>query len=418
VGKTAKDKHPLSGLSPFEVRSLLVEKKALLPHGYKLPYMQWYEDDFKSSDGVDEMEPLARLMYRQLLAKAWVSKDAPYLPNDKDKLMRLADCPDEITWKKHGPSVVAMFKKTENKKSLYHQRQMSDYTLQIIKIVTNSKNGGLGGRPPKPEKTNDQGETERIPTGNPIERQPELEPEPALEPKPERESEPELDGAKPETDPLFLENEDTDNMNPVREIPKIAAKILHIEVKAVYPSDANRLKELTAVHGGTRVVNDFTEWCEENVGAVSKPVPEYLKVASDRLRGAASPLTDKAVVDATREMTYISGNTVLFNDRQKAAVSRLIQDGNTGSELEVVFKEFFQQLDTSNPKNLEFAAKNFIEAADAMCYTRRKQQHVRLSEQAAVDSAREIMEAQGVSDREARRKAREEELELVEDVLE
>jgi hypothetical protein len=213
-----------------------------------------------------------------------------------------------------------------------------------------------------------------------------------------------------------FEDKDTD-MNPVREIPKISENILGVEVK-IYPSDATRVKELTAVHGGTRVTNDYTEWCHEHVGVYSRPLPEYLKVASDRLRGAVSPAMDKAVVDATREMTYISGNMVLFNDRQKATISRLIQDGNSVEELEGAFKEFFQKMDTSNPKNYEFAAKNFIEAADAMCYTRRKQQHVRLSEQAAADRAREVMVAESVSDREVRRKAREAEEALIEDVLE
>jgi hypothetical protein len=93
-----KHQNQTAGLGLEELQDLLEEKRAELPYGYKLPYMQWYEDDFKSSDGVSEMSPLGRLMYRQLLAKAWVHKQAPYLPNDSKKLQRLADCPSDEAW--------------------------------------------------------------------------------------------------------------------------------------------------------------------------------------------------------------------------------------------------------------------------------------------------------------------------------
>lgn len=221
-------------------------------------------------------------------------------------------------------------------------------------------------------------------------------------------------GVETETSPSHFE-EDTD-MNPAREIPKISMRVLHIETK-IFPSDAVRLKELTAAYGGTRVTNDFTEWAEENVGQVSKPLSEYLKIAPERLRGAVSPAADKTVMDISNELTYLSDNKVVFNNSHRLTLTEIAKEGATKDEIEVAFAEFIGNLDTSNPRNFEFAAKQFLEGARGMIYTNRKKKQIKAAEQTALDHVREQLSAQGEREKEERLKAREEEESLIEDEL-
>ena len=359
-------KNPLAGLDIEGVQKLLKEKLSTLPLGYKLPYMQWYEDDFKSSDGVEELAPLARLMYRQLLAKAWVAKDAPYLPSDKERLYRLADCPDEESWKKHGPSVLSMFQKSKDRKRLFHSRQLLDYTAQIARISANTINGKKGGRPEKPKKTKDINETQIEPTENPTKRQSESE----SELKPASEQEPK---STPEISLDFLEDGEIDMSKISKEIQLACGGR-----SKVYPQQDEQLKALEGEHSRSAVVTDFKAFLQENEGDDFRygPVSAYLHVASDRLSADTAPAVasakDPEVVSLARELTYVSGGQISLVDKQRIRLAEVLKEFSA-AEITSAFSVWFADQDTSDPKNLSFLAGKFVQIADSLCYTARRQ---------------------------------------------
>lgn len=375
-------KNPLAGLDLNEVQVLLKEKLSTLPHGYKLPYMQWYEDDFKSSDGVEELSPLARLMYRQLLAKAWAAKEGPFLPADKERLVRLADCPDDESWKKHGPSVVAMFLKTKDRKRLFHPRQLLDYASQIIRISANTINGKKGGRPPKLKKTNKEPETQiethSEPPDNPIKRQPELESESKPTSESELESTPKipldfLEDGQEETEEFFEDGES--------DMSKISKEIqLASGGRAkVYPQQDEQLKALEVEHSRSAVVTDFKAFLQENEGDDFRygPVSAYLNVASDRLSAGTAPAVasarDPEVVSLARELTYASGGEIAFQDKQRSRLAEVLKEFSA-AEITSAFSAWFADQDTSDPKNVSFLAGKFVQIADQLADTARRKQ--------------------------------------------
>lgn len=93
---------------------------------YKPPYQPWYERDFRGDPYVCDMNPVARMIYRSLLQRGWVTDNPPYLPNDPDALRFWADCPTDL-WKEHKSSVLKMFKVTEDGKWLYNRRSLEEY---------------------------------------------------------------------------------------------------------------------------------------------------------------------------------------------------------------------------------------------------------------------------------------------------
>ena len=171
-------KNQIAGMTLLEIQRFLEEEKAALPYAYKLPYMMWYEDNFVGSSEVRDMHPVEEWMYRQLLAKAWVSKNAPYLPRDPAALQRLSGCRDNKLWAKHSPAVLEMFEETSNKKEVFHARQLIDYAVQIAKIASNIANGSKGGRPKKRMVPSEETENNQsVSQNNHMQRQLELEPE-------------------------------------------------------------------------------------------------------------------------------------------------------------------------------------------------------------------------------------------------
>ena len=372
-------KNPLAGLDLHEVQVLLQEKLAGMPHGYKLPYMQWYEDDFKSSDGVEEMAPIARLMYRQLLAKAWSSKEAPYLPSDKDKLFRLADCPDEGTWKKHSGSVLAMFVRTRDKKRYFHPRQLLDYASQIIRISANTSNGKKGGRPPKPKETNDkqetQLETETEPNQNPNKRQSEPEPEAKQESKPTQKTQ--LDFDTGEDDFLETEEGDSDMNLKAFKAEMISAGVERGVIISGYDNTWADLKLLTVAHGSAAVVNDFGEFLDEGGEYPKGALVAYKWVAADRLNAETPVLAsakDPEVVSLARELSYLSDGVVAFMDKQRIRLAEVLKEFSA-AEIQQAFKTWLGDQDTSDPKNVSFLAGKFVQIVDSLCYSaRRKKQ--------------------------------------------
>ena len=412
----------LSGLDLEEVQELLQERLSTLPNGYRLPYMQWYEDDFKGSDGVSEMLPIERLMYRQLLAKAWSSKEAPYLPTDKIKLMRLADCPDEATWKKHGPCILAMFARTSDKKRLYHPRQLRDYTKQIAKISSSTENGKKGGRPAKPKKTNDNRKTQLEPKHIPAETQPEQEPEPYSEPKPDQKPESTLTAKQVQEALDFYEEEILPNLAEgaeesdmtIKELKKNFTKVaLDYGVKlGGYQSTWDDLKILADEHGSGALVRDFDSWLSEGHDFNDGVLSAYSRLASDRLSSDSAPALasarDPEVVSLVRELTYLSDGQISFLDKQRVRLAEVLKEFS-GPEILSAFKVWLQDQDLNDPKTSQYGPGKFVQIVDSLCYSARKRKQE--SDQAAKD--REIavkrLQEEAELDRKEIEKARQEE---------
>lgn len=379
----------------------------------KAKYQPWDQEQFSADIKVRKMTSVQRWIYKSLLQEAFVCSARPNLPSDDNELWMLSDCDSLEQWLENKEPIVRMFDLVEinGTKVLYHKRLNADWERVLEIREARAEAGRKGAEARSSKRKQDSAIAQQ---SSSLDQQLVSNEMKGNESKLSNESEGEGMNA---ADPSQFEDKDTDIMNPVREIPKISENILGVEVK-IYPSDATRVKELTAVHGGTRVTNDYTDWCHENVGVYSRPLPEYLKVASERLRGAISPATDKAVIDIARELTYLSDNTVTFNNMNKLGLSELTKAGWTQPEIEAAWGDFFQKMDKDNPRNFEFAAKNFLEGADGLLYGNRKKKQKAALEQAATSRAKEVLEAQGVSDREERKRAREAEEALVEDVLE
>jgi uncharacterized protein YdaU (DUF1376 family) len=354
-------KNPLAGLDLRGVQALLKERLSVLAHGYKLPYMQWYEDDFKSSEGVEEMAPLSRLMYRQLLAKAWVSRDAPYLPADKERLFRLADCPNEELWEKHSGQVLAMFEKTKDKKRLFHSRQLLDYVTQIVKISANTINGRKGGRPPKSKKIKDIPETQMKPDPNPTETQSELELESKLESKSQAE--------------IYDSSEQGEAMKTERQIDILTQQFFG---KKAYLRGRNggELKTLILLHKGSSVERAYIEWCQSNQGNpdIHDPVAVFLEAANECL-GAETPLQavlkDPEVVSLARELSYLASGQIAFLDKQRVRLAEVLKEFSA-PEIISVFGVWLGEQDLSDPKNVPYLPGKFVQIVDGLAYAARK----------------------------------------------
>lgn len=401
-------KNPLAGLDLRGVQALLKERLSVLPHGYKLPYMQWYEDDFKSSEGVDEMAPLARLMYRQLLAKAWVAKEAPYLPTDRDRLFRLSDCPDEASWERYSGEVLAMFEKTKDRKKLFHPRQLLDYAAQIVRISANTINGKKGGRPHKPKETKDITETQIEPDANPTETQPELE----SESKPTPETKPESQAKIGYSETYFDGQEDL--MKTERQIDFMTQN--SFGKKAYFRGrNGEDLKVLILRHKGSSVERAYAEWCLLNRDNpdIHDPVAVFLEAADEYLSSEtplAAAARDPEVVSLARELSYVSSGLVAFQDKQRARLAEVLKEFSA-AEIKQAFSGWIGDQDLSDPKNVSFLAGKFVQIADSLCYTtRRKKQEsddARVQRDLTAVRLQEEAEAER-REREVKRKAEEE----------
>jgi hypothetical protein len=79
--------------------------------------------------------------------------------------------------------------------------------------------------------------------------------------------------------------------------------------------------------------------------------------------------------ELAKQLCYIAGGSVRFLQPEKLKLADLLADGNTPAELKSGFRTFLNTIDTENPRNLEFGARNFVGQADQLVYNiRRKEQ--------------------------------------------
>lgn len=391
-----------------------------MPPGYRLPYMQWFEDDFRGSEGVESMYPLERLMYRQLLAKSWASKDAPFLPSDQGKLMRLADCPSPDDWSKHGGVVLEMFRATSDGEKIYHPRQIIDYVTQLSKMVTNKENGSKGGRPEKPknnplvsiglsemscEETKSKGIKNQNQNENHI---------------PELEQERDNEIATPSLS--FEEQNDgqEEAVKATKQIPIICQQVLKTPAD-MNPMNTEHIKSLELEHKATAVIRIFTQWAlEHRHDEIRKPVSAFLREA-DVLFGvseAQTVVSDARTKALGREIAYLTDNLVALTPKQKSQALQVMDgEGYTVEEAVAAFKEFWTNLDKGNGKNVELAPHNFVQKMDDLIYTARRKKQDKEREEAAIDATRQRMVAQAEEERRQLALKKAEEESLMEDEL-
>lgn len=392
-------KNQIAGMSLSEIRQFLLKERSSLPYGYKLPYMQWYEENFISSSEVREMEPIEEWMYRQLLAKAWVSKNSPYLPNDVEPLKRLSGCRDKKMWDKYSKVVLGMFSKTSDGSEIYHPRQLVDYAVQISKISANIQNGRKGGLK-KSDQEIKQSPSDRLPNAHQTPSQLELEPELEL---------------KQEQELKSIDSEQGENMKADKQINILSNQMFGKNKTRMYGKNLEEIKQLESIHKGTSVIRAFGEWGLANQGDpdINDAVAAFLKEADDILGGNApfqKAQTDPEVLSLVRELSYISDNQVVFNDRNKTRLAEILKEF-TAEEIAASFKVWFGQLDTSNSKNVDFAGKNFSEVADQLCYSSRR--HKQESEAAKIqrdETAKRLQEEAESERREKSEKLKESEI--------
>ena len=386
-------KNQIAGMTLKEIEEFLFAHKSSLPYGYKLPYMQWYEENFLGSSGVREMDNIEEWMYRQLLAKAWVSKNAPYLPNDTEVLKRLSGCRDTKLWDKHSPIVLSMFNKTQDGKEFFHPRQLIDYSIQISKIASNIQNGKKGGRK-KTEPISNPLETVRLPTDNQSPSHIELELD--LETKQEPESE------EDENDSLDFEDGQENEMKIKKELQAVCAGF---GVKAGgYQSTWEEVQALGVVHSVGAVVRDFEEWMQEYrgddfpQGAVSK----YLHVAAARLGadsvGSTASAKSPEVVSLARELAYVSDGVLSFGDKQRIRLAEVLKEF-PAPEILAAFKIWLGDQDLSDPKNVSFLPGKFVQIADGLCYSARRKKQEADAAKIVRDAAVQRLQAEAEADR-------------------
>jgi hypothetical protein len=393
----------IAGMTLSEIIVFLHDQKSNLPYGYKLPYMQWYEENFIGSSGVREMPYQAEWMYRQLLAKAWVSKNAPYLPNDPETLRKLSGCQDKKLWSKHSKSVLGMFEKTENEEELFHSRQLVDYAVQIAKVISNIKNGSEGGKSLK-NKDEPQATAKQPPPdcqANATLSLSQLELELELEPEKELKSEVESN-----------QGDETD-MRADKQIALICEQVFK---KKAYlrGRSLERIKELEILHKGTAVVRAFGDWCLQHADDYESPrdpVAAFLADADDILNDEApfqKAQKSSDILDLLYDMSKVNAQ-IMFGDREKTRLYESLKE-YTRTEILSSFRTWVETQDFSIPKVLQYAGKNFSEVADQLAYSIRRHKKEAEEEKTARDArVRELQEAANAESQEAERKRKEEE---------
>ncbi len=101
---------------------------------YKPAYIRWWEDDFWADRDVIAMTWLQRLLYRALLQAAFFCDTRPFLPDDDEKLWRLAGAKDLGTWRKNQEPILAKFTRFQDEAgmSLLRHKRLEEEWAHIL----------------------------------------------------------------------------------------------------------------------------------------------------------------------------------------------------------------------------------------------------------------------------------------------
>lgn len=90
-----------------------------------IPGFYFYPEAWTSNPHISEMTDQQYRAYHTLLCKSWLSEPPATLPNDPERLARIAGIPLDIWNQIEGP-IMARFKKNGNDR-LYHPKLMATY---------------------------------------------------------------------------------------------------------------------------------------------------------------------------------------------------------------------------------------------------------------------------------------------------
>lgn len=203
-------------------------------------------------------------------------------------------------------------------------------------------------------------------------------------------------------------------MRAKKHIPITCLRVLGCKAET-WDSTWDEVKQYEEAFGGTEVCYSFDEWAETVKGEIrEKPVTAWLKIAAGLLSGTISLAADTAVDDLVIQLAIASGGRVSFDNKQKSLLSKGLKKRK---DIDIVsgFKEYISDMDDGGFK---FAGQKFAETVDQHAAVAEAKRESRVLEQAAADRAREVMVAEAEEAKVARKKAREAEDELIEDVLE
>ncbi len=323
-------------------------------------YQPWYHEAFMADRRVRVMAPLAVKTYMMLLHEAFVCSTRPNLPDDEEELRLLAYCNSPEEWDSIRNVVLGMFSKevVNGQKVLTNKRLTKDWEhLQEIREAR-SEAGKASAAKRKATNVEQMLANEHKEVSKEVSEEKEV---------------------VQNADSLSLEDDgqgDDMNLKTFKaEMASVGAR-QGVAVKG-YDNIWDDLKILAVAHGYQTVVNDFEEYLSENSGNEypKGALQSYSWAAADRLR-SDSPLQasakDPEVVSLARELTYASGGEIAFQDKQRIRLAEVLKEFSD-EEIKSVFVTWIGNQDMSDPKNVSYLAGKFVQIADSLCYTARRQ---------------------------------------------
>lgn len=189
------------------------------------------------------------------------------------------------------------------------------------------------------------------------------------------------------------------------------------------PTNKLLLTGLDVQYKGSVVARTFEVWAREHkYDELRKPITAFLKEAEDLLGSPVGseeePKDNPVVKKASREIAYLTDNQVALGPKHKTSLLTAIEEEEyTYDEVMTAFREFFQNLDTSKPNALSFAAKNFTDEASDRLYSVRRKKHEKEEENIAILRKAAAMQEVAEAERKARKDKQAEEELMIEDEL-
>jgi len=167
-----------------------------------------------------------------------------------------------------------------------------------------------------------------------------------------------------------------------------------------------QMSALEQAHSRGAVVRSFTEFLDENQGDdfPRGAVSAYLRGAARRLSSGTSSASvaakDPQVKALEAELIYLSDDRVTFQAGHKIVLEELLRE-HSPEEVISAFKTFIENKDLNDPKVLNFAAKNFVDAANGLILSARRRNQERDRDSAARESAKLRLQEEAEAERAA-----------------
>jgi len=378
-------------------------------------YQPWGHEEFMADVRVRRMTPTALKTYMMLLHEAFVCEVRPNLPDDEEELELMAYCTDHEEWLSVRDTVLGMFTREliDGVQVLTRKRLQDDWNkIQEIREAR-SEAGKEGAK----ARWNGKNSKPMANDGNPIAKNSK---EVSKEVKKEREEKEERN-----SDSLSdFENPDNgqgEGMN----LKAFKQEMTNIGIKRSmkitgYPDTWENLKLLSNAHGSQAVLNDFDSFLSEGDDYPKGALSAYNQVASDRLSSNTPSLAsakDPEVVSLVRELSYASGGLVCFLDKQRARLAEVLKEF-TAEEIKSAFKTWVETQDLNDTKNLSYAPGKFVQIADNLAYSARKQKQEAEKAKTLRDATARRLQEEAEIDRQAREKMKQDESEIFDPLAE